>query len=109
MNPKLDKYIATRDKKMKGHVSSTPLLDQFKELEKWGKVEVGGRASCGSSVDPTWKFFTAWNEIVLKAGTLGYEISVTRVKHDNGSPTRAGGFWNSNVYILDKKSYDANI
>lgn len=105
MNPKLEKYIATRDKKMKSSVSSTPLLDQFKELEKWQRVEVGGRASCGSGVDPTWKFFTAWNEIVVKAKMLGYEIAVTPVKHDNRSPTRAGGFWNSNIYILTKQGY----
>jgi hypothetical protein len=100
MNPKLEKYIATRDKKMKMPTSSTPLLDQFKELEQRRRVEVGGRASCGSGVDPTWKFFTAWNEIVRKAQSLGYEISFEGVKHANGSPTRSGGFWNSNIYVL---------
>jgi len=101
MNPKLEKYIATRDKRMKNPVSSTPLREQFEELVKRGQVEVGGRASCGGAVDPTWAFFTAWNEIVRKGLSLGYEIEISPVKHANKSPTMAGGFWNSNIYKLN--------
>lgn len=100
MNPKLQSYIATRDKRMKHPISDTPLFDQFKELQERGQVEVGGRASCGSSCDPTWAFFTAWNEIIKKAQSLGHVIEVTPVKHANKSPTMAGGFWNSNIYRL---------
>lgn len=100
MDPKLESYIATRDRRMKNPISQTPLLDQFRELMERGKVEVGGRTSCGSSCDPTWAFFTAWNEIVKKAQSLGHAIDVVPVKHPNKSPTMAGGFWNSNIYTL---------
>ena len=101
MDTKLAKYIATRDKRMKHPISATPLLDQFEELQKRGQVEVGGRASCGPAKNPTWAFFTAWNEIVRKAQSLGFYIDVTPVKHANKSPTMAGGFWNSNIYKLN--------
>ena len=94
----LEKYIATRDKKQKNPISITPLREQFDELLSRGKVEVGGRSSCGSGVDPTWLLFTAWNEIVKKANTIGFLISVTSVKHGNKSPTMAVGYWYSNVY-----------
>lgn len=100
MHPKLESYIATRDKRMKNPLTSTPLRKQFDELVERGKVEVGGRASCGGAVDPTWLFFTAWNEIIRKAVTLGYMIETAPVKHANKSPTMAGGFWNSNIYTL---------
>lgn len=100
MNPKLKKYIETRDRRMKNPLSTTPLLRQFEELLRVKKVEVGGRASCGGGVDPTWLFFTAWNEIVRKAVSTGLEIAVEPVKHANKSPTMAGGFWNSNIYTL---------
>ena len=101
INPALEKYIATRDRKMKDPVSNSPLREQFIELLARGKVEVGGRSSCGPRVDPTWTFFTAWNEIIRKANALGYGITVTPVKHANKSPTMAGGFWHSNVYSLN--------
>lgn len=100
MDSKLQSYIATRDKRMKNPLTSTPLREQFDELVKRGEVEVGGRASCGGSVDPTWSFFTAWNEVMRKAATLGYQIEITPVKHANKSPTMAGGFWNSNIYKM---------
>ncbi len=98
----LEKYIATRDRRMKDPVSNSPLLEKFMELLMRRKVEVGGRASCGSRVDRTWLFYTAWNEIVKKANADGFTISVTPVKHANKSPTMAGGFWQSNVYELIK-------
>jgi hypothetical protein len=94
----LEKYIATRDRKQNNPISKTPLREQFLELLERGKVEVGGRSSCGSRVDPTWVFFTAWNEVVKKANLIGYSISVAPVKHANKSPTMAGGFWYSNLY-----------
>lgn len=100
MNPKLKKYIETRDRRMKNPLSAAPLLRQFEELLRFRKVEVGGRASCGGAVDPTWLFFVAWNEIVRKAVSTGMEIAVEPVKHANKSPTMAGGFWNSNIYTL---------
>jgi hypothetical protein len=100
MDAKLEKYIATRDKRMKSPITTTPLREQFEELAKRGEVEVGGRTSCGGPVDPTWLFFTAWNEIVRKAAALGYRIEVTPVRHANKSPTMAGGYWNSNIYRL---------
>ena len=100
MNTKLEKYIATRDKRMNNPVTATPLLEKFNDLVKRGEVEVGGRASCGGATDPTWLFFTAWNEIVRKASDSNYSIEITPIKHANKSPTMAGGFWQSNIYKL---------
>lgn len=42
----------------------------------------------------------------------GYMIEITAVKHGNKSPTLAGGFWESNIYILTgykKKSTNRRI
>jgi hypothetical protein len=93
-------YIATRDKRLNDPVTQTRLLETFRELIAKGRVEVGGRAACGSKCDPTWKTFTAWNEVVRKAMKIGYEIKSAPVKHANKSPTMAGGFWESNIYEL---------
>lgn len=101
MNPKLQKYIAARDKNLKSW-QAHPLLDHFNKLLKQGEIEVGGRSTCGSSVDPTWKEFNFFNEIVKKANSLGYEITVEPVKHGNGWATKSGGWWHSNIYKLIK-------
>jgi hypothetical protein len=104
INPVLEKYIATRDKKIMASSSiefTPPLNDYFQELLTKGSVIVGGRASCGSGADPTWKKFTAWNEVVRKAQKLGYSITVKNRLQKNGSPTRSGGFWNENEYVLE--------
>lgn len=95
----LEKYIATRDKKQDGSVFT--LIDTFKELVDKGVVEVGGRSTCGAGkVDPTWKFFTSWNEVVKKANSMGFDILIERVKHENRWATINGGFWHSNIYRI---------
>lgn len=99
----LAKFIATRDRKQKHPVTATPLRETFEELLHRGRVEVGGRSSCGGATDPTWKMFTAWNEIVKKASALGFHINTHAVKHGNKSPTMAQGYWYSNIYELVKK------
>ncbi len=102
----LEKFIATRDKRQKDPVSDSPLRERFEELLSRKRIEVGGRSSCGGSVDPTWRLFTAWNEIVKKANSIGLAITITPVKHGNKSPTMAGGFWHSNIYELDGANHD---
>ena len=101
-NPRLAAFIATRDRRIakKQPWSPSPLRDLFNELLARGTVVVGGRASCGSHVDPTWVAFTSWNEVVRKACATGFSIEVTPIKHGNGWATKARGFWNENEYRL---------
>jgi hypothetical protein len=106
LDPKLAKYIETRDNRIMKkyfHVSEPPLKAMFVQLLTRGRVVCGGRASCGSAVDPSWVEFTSWNEVVSKAKSLGYKIAVTPIKHGNGWATKAGGFWNENEYVLESE------
>ena len=98
----LQSYIATRDKAMAKDTpwSPTPLADLFSELVSRGTVRMGGRATCGSSTDPTWKAFTKWNEVVSKARKLGIAIEEQPIKHGNGWATKAGGFWDEREYRI---------
>ena len=102
IDARLLKFIATRDQRIAKTQpwSPTPLQDAFTALVSRGYVKVGGRASCGGTVDPTWTEFTLWNEVVRKAQSLGYEIEVTPVKHGNGWATKCGGFWDENEYRI---------
>jgi hypothetical protein len=102
ISPKLVSYIATRDKRIaKTRAwSPTPLMDAFHELITRGVVRVGGRASCGGAVDPTWVIFTSWNEVVRKARQLGYQITEANIKQRNAWATRGGGFWDENEYSI---------
>jgi hypothetical protein len=106
MNEKLKSFIETRDRRIvqKSPWMTGPLSEAFGELLKDGSVRMGGRATCGSSVDPTWAMFCAWNEVVRKARTLGYRIAEENVKHGNGWATKAGGFWNERLYTLETQS-----
>ena len=98
----LTSYIATRDKALhkKGHFQADALTRNWQQLEKFGTVEVGGRASCGGKPDLSWVEFCAWQEIVKKAQQLGIAITVTRKIFGNGWATKAQGFWDANVYTL---------
>jgi hypothetical protein len=101
----LAKFIATRDKRAEKlrPWSRTPLSDYFRELVEKGVVRVGGRATCGSRVDPTWVEFGFWKEIVSKARALGYAIEEAPIKHGNGWATKAGGFWDESEYRLESR------
>jgi len=96
------KYIETRDKQLvkAGHYAQTELLDTLIKLQKFGFVNVGGRASCGGKVDKTWLIFTKWNEIVKKANSIGMSILVEDVKQKNAYATISGGFWHENKYSI---------
>lgn len=102
VHPRLVAFIATRDKRISKREpwSPTPLSDLFHELLTRGIVKVGGRASCGGTVDPSWVKFTAWGEVVRKARAAGFKIEEESIKHGNGWATKAGGFWNENEYRL---------
>lgn len=108
MDPRLQSYIATRDRRIEGLApwKRASLSECFAQLVSGRIVTVGGRASCGGRVDPTWVEFIAWNEIVRKAKSLGYGIEVTSIKHGNGWATKCGGFWNENDYRLTKAPKD---
>jgi hypothetical protein len=101
-HPKLTSFIATRDRRIakKQPWSPTPLRDLFTEMLKNGCVKVGGRATCGISVDPTWTIFTSWGEVVRKARAEGFAIAEASIKHGNAWATKAGGFWNESEYTL---------
>ena len=98
----LQKYIATREKRLSDEPGPDVLMPVFKKLLSHGRIEVGGISTCGKYVDPSWRQFTAWNEIVTKAQKLGFKITVTRVQHKNKSPTTCGGWWESNIYEIEK-------
>ena len=108
MNEKLKSFIATRDQRIakRSPWMKAPLAEAFSSLLTSGAVKMGGRATCGSTVDPTWADFGAWNEVVRKARKLGYEIAEEPVKHGNGWATKAGGFWDERIYTL-RQSLDA--
>lgn len=110
-NPRLVAFIATRDKRIakKQPWSPTPLHDLFSELLARGSVTVGGRSSCGGSVDPTWVKFTAWVEVVRKARAAGFQIEEEPIKHGNGWATKAGGFWNENEYRLTATPEESSV
>lgn len=98
----LRKFIETRDRrvmKASGWRDSA-ISETFHKLLSTGSVVVGGRASCGGKVDPTWVEFTAWNEVVRKARSLGFDISQVPIKHGNAWATKCRGFWDENEYIL---------
>lgn len=102
MDPRLQSYIATRDKrvaKLRGY-NTTPMAENFRQLLERGSVRVGGRATSGPKTDPTWIEFGLWNEVVRKARKLGYVIEETDIKHDNAWATKCGGFWNEREYKL---------
>lgn len=106
MDPRLQSYIATRDKrvaKLRGY-DLAPMARQFAELVERGVVRVGGRATSGPKTDPTWIEFGLWNEIVRKARALGYVIEETSIKHDNAWATKSGGFWDEREYRLVKRA-----
>jgi hypothetical protein len=102
ISPALDSFIATRERRISkafGY-SRTSVRESFERLLAGQVVRVGGRATCGGKVDPSWVEFVAWQEIIRKAATAGLRVEVTPVKHGNGWATKAGGFWDENDYQL---------
>lgn len=102
----LRKFVATRDARIAKTQpwSTTPLADYLHVLLAKGVVRVGGRATCGTYTDPTWKIFGAWNEVVRKARKLGYAISETDIPQPNAWATKAGGFWNESEYRIEVRN-----
>jgi hypothetical protein len=102
IDQRLLSFIATRDKRVAKDRpwDSTPLLNAFNELLAKGSVRMGGRTTCGNYADPTWRVYSAWNEVVRKARSLGFAIEEVSVKHGNGWATKAGGFWDEADYKL---------
>jgi hypothetical protein len=99
---KLASFVATRDRrcaKASGW-GNAPISEHFARLMRGETVRVGGRASCGPKVDPTWVELTAWREVVRKARSLGLSVDEIPVKHGNGWATKCGGFWDENDYRL---------
>lgn len=105
VHPVLAKYIGTRDKRCHKASGWHPcaMTENFQSLLAHGELTVGGRATCGTKVDPSWVGFTAWKEIVRKAQSLGYVIEVEPIKHGNGWATKAGGFWDECKYTLKER------
>lgn len=103
IHPKLESYIATRDRKISRfwpHERNF-LRDRFIEMMQRGHIRVGGRSTCGGS-DPTMHAYRAWNEVIRKAQSLGYSITVTDCRQQgNAWATRGGGFWNESEYRID--------
>lgn len=99
----LAEYIATRDRaeqREKYFTAGPELMHKFQALLRGETITVGGRTTCGSYTDPTWKTYIRWNEIVRKAQKCGFIIESAYVKHGNGWATKAGGFWEEQTYRL---------
>ena len=108
IHPKLESYIATRDRKIAKFWPHEPncLRNQFIEMMQRGTIRVGGRSTCGGS-DPTMHAYRAWNEVIRKARSLGYSITVTDCSQQgNAWATRGGGFWNESEYRIDAAMQD---
>ena len=103
MPPALAKYIATRDRRIEKTRSwdRRAMSGIWLDLMRNKSVKVGGRATCGTSADPSWAQFVAWGEIVKKAKSLGYVIRVAPIKQKNRWATNSGGFWDENEYVLE--------
>jgi hypothetical protein len=102
IHPKLETYIATRDKRISKYrpYDRTHIRDLFVQLLKKGEVTVGCRSTCGGT-DPTMHVYRAWNEVVRKARALGYQITEEPVRGiGNAWATLGGGYWNETVYRL---------
>jgi hypothetical protein len=102
IHPKLETYIATRDKRISKYrpYDRTHIRDLFVQLLERGAVTVGCRSTCGGS-DPTMHVYRAWNEVVRKARTLGYQIAEERVRGiGNSWATLSGGSWDETEYKL---------
>lgn len=107
MTPALQRFIETRDRRVQATSglgwNKAAITEQFTKLMAGQVVRIGGRASCGGKVDPTWVEFTAWNEVIKKARASGITISDTPVKHGNGWATKCGGFWDERDYCLSSR------
>jgi hypothetical protein len=102
IHPKLETYIATRDKRISKYrpCDRTHIRDLFVCLLEKGEVTVGSRSTCGRT-DPTMHVYRAWNEVVRKARALGYQITEEPVRGiKNSWATLSGGFWDETEYKL---------
>lgn len=69
------------------------------DLLNFGKVEVGRRATCGK-VDNSQFVYSEWLKIVARFRKKGCHLLEEGQKHKNGWATKAGGFWESTIYII---------
>ena len=79
--------------------ASADLAYNLSVLNKTGSVEVGWRACCGCR-DVTAKIYAEWIKVVKSLRRDGNTITVEPVKHKNAWATKAGGFWNSEIFTL---------
>lgn len=79
--------------------TSSQIKNDFENLIKGQKVEVGYRAGCGKK-DKTHKVFEEWLKVIKALKKDGNTINEENVLHPNKSPTMAQGFWNSVTYTL---------
>ena len=102
IDPRLASFIETRDRRIAKSRpwTPTPLNDAFHEMITTGVVRVGGRSTCGNSVDPTWVIYILWNEVVRKARQLGFAIKERDIKQSNAWATKAGGWWHETEYSI---------
>ena len=78
---------------------SNDLQENLRQLITFNEVEVGWRASCGST-DRTMKIHREWEKVIAMLRKEGLEIKEERVKHGNSYATEKRGFWNSIIYTI---------
>jgi hypothetical protein len=93
----LQSFIASRDKRLSKDRSwsQARLAETFAVLLDRGVVSLDGKVPFGSYIDPSWKVFMAWREVVKKARQFGYSIAEQDIKYatDNGG-------WDEREYRL---------
>lgn len=98
---KLQKYAATRDAKViaaYGWGREPPITARLQKLLNGETVVVGGRATCGGKVDPTWTELVLWRQVICKARAIGVNVVEAPIKQGNAWATKCGGFWDEYEY-----------
>lgn len=90
LDQKIDQMIGYQSRRLEGWLE---------DLLNNGRVEVGWRASCGTT-DMTHKIYREWLKVIKSLRKDGVAVSEENVKHKNAWATKSGGFWNSIIYSV---------
>jgi hypothetical protein len=81
-------------------LKNTSLTDEAQALLSGKAVEVGYRATCGST-HKTMKDYEVFKKFIKALKAQGLEVSEMPVKHGNAYATNNGGFWNSYIFEIE--------
>ena len=81
-------------------LKNTNLADEAQALLNGKPVEVGYRATCGST-HKTMKDYDVFKKFIKALKAQDEEVSERLVKHGNAYATNNGGFWNSYIFEIE--------